>query len=164
MKKRKNKLDEMQEQSMLHIESKGCWIAFIGLMVVIAAQLVYYGMDSKEQILGETIVFLCMGFYIVTACVKNGVWDRKFEPGFKVNLCASLIAAVVSGALKLAMVYRENMTGEEAVGSEAAAAAAFMLAVNTFILCLVVLSIMLLLYRWRKNKLENTLPDGREDE
>ena len=61
MKKRKNKLDEMQEQKMLHIESRGCWIAFIGLMAVIAAQLVYYGRDCGNQIIGETIVFLCMG-------------------------------------------------------------------------------------------------------
>ena len=51
MKKRKNKLDEMQEQRLLHIESAGCWIAFIGLMLVIAAQLVYYGEDCGEQML-----------------------------------------------------------------------------------------------------------------
>lgn len=164
MKKRKNKLDEMQEQRMLHIESTGCWIAFIGLMLVIAAQLVYYGMDSGEQILGETIVFLCMGCYTLIACVKNGLWDRKFEPGFKVNLCASLIAAAVSGVLKFAMVYRENIAGEAAISAGAAAATAIIIAVNTFILCLLVLSAMLLLYRWRKNKLENSLPDDKVDE
>ena len=158
MKKRKNKLDEMQEQRLLHIESAGCWIAFIGLMLVIAAQLVYYGEDCGEQIIGETIVFLCMGCYIVTACVKNGVWDRKYEPGFKVNFCASLIAAVASGVLKFVIVYRENGT------NETAANAMISIGVSTFILCFALLSMMLLIYRWRKNRLESDLPDDQEDE
>ncbi len=161
MKKRRNKLDEMQEQKMLHIESKGCWIAFIGLMIVIAAQLVYYGTDCGNQIIGETIVFLCMGCYVLAACVKNGVWDRKFEPGFKVNLCASLIAAVASGVLKFAIIYREY--GADGVAVGAAAAAASVNSINTFILCFILLSVMLLVYRWRKNRLENALPDEKEE-
>lgn len=162
MKKRKNKLDEMQEQKLLHIESAGCWIAFIGLMLVIAAQLVYYGEDCGEQIIGETIVFLCMGCYIVTACVKNGVWDRKYEPGFKVNFCASLIAAVASGVLKFVVVYRENGTNETA--ANAGTVAMISISVSTFILCFALLSMMLLIYRWRKNRLESGLPDDQEDE
>lgn len=161
MKKRKNKLDEMQEQRMLQIESRGCWIAFIGLMVMIAAQLVYYGMDCREQIMGETIVFLCMGCYSLFECVKNGLWDRKFEPSFKVNLCASLIAAGVSGVLKLLIVYRERGADDTAVN--AGTAAAGVMAVNTFILCFLILSVMLVVYRWRKNKLENDLTEERED-
>ncbi len=146
---------------MLHIESRGCWIAFIGLMAVIAAQLVYYGRDCGNQIIGETIVFLCMGCYIVFECVRNGVWDRKFEPNLKVNICASLIAAVAAGVLKFLIVYRER--GTDDVSLNAGIAAGSVSGINTFILCFVLLSIMLVAYRWRKNRLENGLPDEQED-
>lgn len=33
MKKMTNKLDEMQEQKLLHIERNGCWFAFWALPV-----------------------------------------------------------------------------------------------------------------------------------
>lgn len=33
MKKMTNKLDEMQEQKLLHIERNGCWFAFCALPV-----------------------------------------------------------------------------------------------------------------------------------
>ena len=41
--KRKNNLDEMQEQKLLHIESKGYWLAFWGLGVSLIIQLIFYG-------------------------------------------------------------------------------------------------------------------------
>lgn len=146
---------------MLHIESNGCWIAFVGLMVVIAAQLIYYGMDCGNQIIGETIVFLCMGCYIVFECVRNGVWDRKLEPSFKVNVCASLIAAVGAGVMKFVIIYRESDFADGVVN--AAASAGIVIGSSTFVLCLILLSIMLLAYKLRKNKLENGLPDEGED-
>ena len=42
--KRKNNLDEMQEQKLLHIESKGYWLAFWGLGVSLIIQLIFSGL------------------------------------------------------------------------------------------------------------------------
>ena len=35
---KQNKLDEMQEQALLKIEHNGCWFAFWGLLVMMAAE------------------------------------------------------------------------------------------------------------------------------
>ena len=43
MKKKKNNLDEMQEQKLLKIEHNGCWLAFWGLFIVLIAQFIFYG-------------------------------------------------------------------------------------------------------------------------
>ena len=37
MKKRENRLDEMQEQKMIHIEHNGFWIGYIGLAIAVLA-------------------------------------------------------------------------------------------------------------------------------
>ena len=37
--KRRNNLDEMQEQKLLHIESRGYWLAFWGLAAALIIQL-----------------------------------------------------------------------------------------------------------------------------
>ena len=63
-KKMTNKLDEMQEQKMLRIESNGCWIAFWGLLAVLFIQVIVYGYegygdDSWRYMAGEWIVFMC---------------------------------------------------------------------------------------------------------
>ena len=36
--KRKNNLDEMQEQELLKIEHNGCWLAFWGLLISMIVQ------------------------------------------------------------------------------------------------------------------------------
>lgn len=36
---KKNNLDEMQEQELLKIEHNGCWLAFWGLLAVMAVQM-----------------------------------------------------------------------------------------------------------------------------
>ncbi len=43
MKKRKNNLDERQEQRLLQIESSGFWLAFWGLLAAIVIQLFVNG-------------------------------------------------------------------------------------------------------------------------
>lgn len=39
MKKMKNNLDERQELELLRIEHNGCWLAFLGLLIVMLIQL-----------------------------------------------------------------------------------------------------------------------------
>ena len=98
MKKTKSNLDELQELKLLKIEHNGCWLAFWGLLAVILTQIAI-GNDSKQDLSGEWIVFMCLALYLTVGCIRNGIWDRKLKPNFKNNIMASSIAAVVMGIL-----------------------------------------------------------------
>lgn len=104
---KKSRLDEMQEQKMLQIEHNGCWLAFFGLFAVILVQLVYYGMEEAERFAGEWIVFMCMALYLVAACIKNGIWDRRLRPSFQTNLYASAAGGLVGGFVRFLAAYRQ---------------------------------------------------------
>lgn len=98
MKKTKSNLDELQELKLLKIEHNGCWLAFWGLLAVILTQIAI-GNDSRQDLAGEWIVFMCLALYLTVGCIRNGIWDRKLKPNFKNNIMASSIAAVVMGIL-----------------------------------------------------------------
>ena len=156
MKKWKNRLDEMQEQKMLRVEHNGCWLAFWGLIIALFAQLIYYGPDCSEQIIGEFIVFMCLAFYIAIGCVKNGIWDRKLAPTWKVNLFGSLLAGVLGGVIRFFIVYREYQS------MEASVYVGIIVGINIFVVCFVLLSAALLVYKWRENRAEKDDPDETE--
>ena len=48
---KKNNLDEMQEQELLKIEHNGCWLAFWGLLAVMAACGAYTAWGSRSPAL-----------------------------------------------------------------------------------------------------------------
>lgn len=148
MKRWKNRLDEMQEQKMLRIEHNGCWLAFWGLFISFVVQLLYYGPDCSERIMGEFIVFMCLAIYIAADCVRNGLWDRRLAPGWKVNLCASLLAGVVGGMIRFFIVYREYQTVEACIY------VGVIVGINIFVMCFGLLSLALLVYKWRENRAE----------
>lgn len=142
-------MDEMQEQKMLRIEHNGCWIAFWGLFIMILAQVIYYGPEqAKDRIAGEVIVGQCMGTYMVVACIKNAVWDRRFEPSVKVNLIASLIAGVLSGMVNFMIVCRQGFTVQASISS------AISVAIFRASLCMILLSLASAIFRWRRGTLE----------
>ena len=129
MKKRKNRLDEMQEQKLLKIEHNGCWIAFWGLGIVLVVQL-------------------CLAWYIGIACVRNGIWDRKLPPTPKANLFASILAGIVVGVIFFSTSYA---TYHAFLGS--AATGIFMMTMTAGI-CFAAVSAIAALYRKRVEKLE----------
>ena len=96
--KRKNKLDEMQEQKLLRIEHNGCWFAFWALLAAMFIQMAVFGPAEFRTILGEWIVFMALSVYLGIACLKNGIWDRRLDPTPKANLLVSLVAAAVFAA------------------------------------------------------------------
>lgn len=144
----KNRLDEMQEQKMLRVEHNGCWLAFWGLVIAIFGQMIYFGPDCADQIIGEFIVFMCLAFYIAVGCVKRGIWDRRLAPSWKTNLLASLIAGVVGGGIRFFVAYRE--LADAGAGMKEGAR----VAINTFFACFVMLSIALFIYKWRDRQAE----------
>lgn len=98
-KTRKNNLDERQEQALLQIEHNGCWIAFWGLLAVMAVQFLMNGLKDWNSIAGEWFVFMILSLYIAWGCEKEGIWDRHLKPDFKTNLLLSIIAGVAMTVL-----------------------------------------------------------------
>ena len=142
---KKNNLDEMQEQALLKIEHNGCWLAFWGLLAVMAIQMVM-GVPGT-QMLGEWIVFMVLGLYIVIACLRKGIWDRHLKANRKTNLIVSLLAAVATGILvTLSNPYLSEPLDYVLV---AGISGGF-----TFLLCFAALSISMKLYKKRREKLD----------
>lgn len=148
MKKRRNRLDEMQEQKMLRIEHNGCWLAFWGLLAVTLGQFILYGEERAELFAGECIVFMCLAIYIVGACIKNGIWDRTLRPSPKVNLCASAMAGVGGGAVRFLSSYSRHGDIRRAL------AIGCIIFVYIFVVCFLCMSLVLFIYKKRKKWLE----------
>lgn len=58
---KKNQLDEMQEQTLRKIESRGFWLMWCGLFVVMTFQLMMQA--DISQMAGEWIVFMAACLY-----------------------------------------------------------------------------------------------------
>ena len=119
---------------MLQIEHAGCWIAYWGLLISILVQEIVYRGDF-HYIVGEWIVFFILCIYVLTGCIKNGLWDRHIKPTMKNNVIASLIGAGVIFLFTFLMIIRNFP--DKPVG---AVAAGLISAAVVFVLCLIALS------------------------
>lgn len=145
----KNKLDEMQEQKLLKIEHNGYWLAFWGLLITMAVQLFIYEEGNFKYVAGEWIVFMCLCLHMIIGCMKNGIWDRWIEPTMKNNLIASAVAGVAVGIY----VFSDRYKSYHLPGGAIATGIVYML--MTFGVVFAGLTISLLIYSKRNNKLEN---------
>ena len=151
--KKKNKLDEMQEQKLLRIEHNGCWFAFWALIAAMLIQMAVFGVTEFRTILGEWVVFMALSVYLGIACLKNGIWDRRLEPNRKTNLAVSLIAASAFSAVWSVISYIRW-------GDLYTAVLTFgMMAVFFFVLCFAGLTIAAKMYQRRFEKLEQDSGD-----
>lgn len=148
MSKRKNNLDEMQEQKLLRIEHNGVWFAFWGLLVVILIQGLNGGANELRNIIGESIVFFCLAVYIVVACIRNGIWDRHLQANAKTNIIASLVAGTIAGFSNFISSYLKyhKLLGSIATG--------IIVLSMTAILTFLALSVCASIYKKRVKKLE----------
>ena len=89
----KNMFDEMQEQRQLRIESRGCWLAFCGLLAAMAVQGVLHCPASSMA--GEWAVFMVLCVYLLVQELRYGLWDRHLKANVWNNLLLSLLAGVV---------------------------------------------------------------------
>lgn len=150
----KNNLDEMQELQLLKVESRGFWIGFFGLFLAILVQLFFYGQEDAAAIFsGELIVFLCMGIYLITGCLRHGIWDRHLKATPAVNIGFSLLAAAMAALFNAVLSYRNYQSISGAV-------AVFIV---YFLMLGIVLSTILCicsaLYHRRRKQLEEETPD-----
>lgn len=160
MKKRKSNLDEMQEQKLLKIEHNGCWIAFWGLLIVILAQVAFTPTGQYANLLrilaGEWIVFIALSFYMLFACVKNGIWDRRLHPDRKTNLLCALLAAVAVAVFEFFYMYFHF----HKLGPSLAATG--VIALVTFALCYATLLVAAKATKKQQEKLEEEPEDETE--
>lgn len=157
MSRRKNSLDEMQEQKLLRIEHNGVWFAFWGLVVAIVIQGLNGEANEFRNIIGELVVFLGLDLYLLTACMKNGIWDRKLQANTKTNISVSLVAGMVIGLLHFISSYLKyhKLLGSIATGI-------IMLGI-TAVLSFIALTVCTSIYKKRVKKLEEGNDSDSDD-
>ncbi len=154
--KMKNNLDEMQEQELLKIEHNGCWLAFWLLLVSLITQCFIFDSIDFKTLAGEWIVFMVLALYLGFACVRKGIWDRKLAMNTKTNLIASALAGIVMGVLNAVMVFKNY---HKPFGTFLAAG---IVAIITFILCFVILTIMMKQTKKHKDAMEAEPADAND--
>lgn len=97
---KKNLLDEMQEQTMCKIESRGCHVFFFGLTAALVIQTAMGA--GQEQILGEGIVLVLGALYLLVEYIRHGLWERHLTATAGTNFLCALAAAVVVGIFTFA--------------------------------------------------------------
>lgn len=143
---KKNLLDEMQEQKLCKVESRGFWMLWWGLLAVLLIQNL--GGASARQMAGEWVLFMIACLYGLIECLRNGIWDRHIQPTLGANTIGSLMAGIVIFLL----VFAKNKYWPGALCS----------AIFTFLLCLAATQLTVQLYRKRRERLEH--PKEDEDE
>lgn len=147
---KKNNLDEMQEQKLLHIERNGCWFAFWALFASLVIQTVLGdGTEMFRDMAGEWIIFMCLALYLGFACIKNGIWDRRFKADTPTNLMFSLIAGIIVLIIMGLVAYKRSGM---LIGSVAAGVIS---GCFTFAICAVTMFVCTAIYKKRVEKLES---------
>ena len=147
----KNQLDEMQERTMLTIESRGFWLVWSLLLVVLLGEGLL-GFTMREMA-GTWAVFMISCVYIVAACLRAGIWSRNIKATI-----GSLIAGAVVGVFAFI-----KMSAYDAPLSIMLAGAGIA-AGTTFVLALVVLQLCSAVYKKRHEQLENEFDKEEKDD
>ena len=149
MKKIKNKLDERQEQALLHIEKFGCWFAFWALLFSIIVQQCIFGFSEIKYVAGEWIIFMVLAVYLLSASLKNGIWDSHLNADPKTNLIVSIVTAIVFPGIFSVISYINYKS------IEASLATFIIMAIPIFVLCFAALSLFCRIYNKRVTDLES---------
>lgn len=143
---KQSNLDEMQEQALLKIEHYGFWLAFWGLLTIMAIQALL-GV-AFSSLLGEWIIFMVLCVYALVSCLRHGLWDRNLKPNLKTNLLVSILPGLAVGVFDI-LLFCANET--EPLDYLLIGAIP---ALITFVLCFVALTVCSALYKKRRRKLD----------
>ena len=151
----KNQLDEMQERTMLTIESRGFWLVWSLLLVVLLGEGVL-GFTMREMA-GTWAVFMIGCVYIVAACLRAGLWSRRIKNTTGTNVLLSLVGAAVIGIFTFIKMSAFDMpVGIQLVCSAIVAGFTFALALGALLLCGAA-------YNKRHEQLENEFDKEEKD-
>ncbi|WP_302200624.1 DUF6773 family protein [uncultured Gemmiger sp.] len=143
---RHSQLDEMQEQKLCKLESRGFWLLWWGLLAAIIVQSL--AGQTTQAPTGEWVLFMLASLYMVVECIRNGIWDRHVKP----NLCANILGSTVAGIAVFAWFYLKGRYWPGALCAGLCSA----------LLCFAVLQFTAWLYHLRHNQLEHS--EESEDE
>lgn len=152
---KKNNLDEMQEQKLLHIEKNSFWFLYWALVIVILGQLLLGA--TPGDVAAELICFLATSIFMLFQCVRNGIWDRHFKPDWQTNLGMSIAAGVVVALLQVVSYWLEP---ERWQSLERFTVCMVFIGIFTFITTFSLMSVIAMATQRRKKALE----DGEEEE
>lgn len=147
-------IDEMQENKLLKIQERGFWLTFWALFIAIFVQ-VLIGATIKE-IVAEIVVLVIASIYIAVVSLKNGLWTRKVQPTTKNNLLISIVPAIILGAFWAvrSIVMLNKMIADCIVQI-------IIVMLSAYAICFVMLEILRLIYKKRRNRLDDIDEDGR---
>ena len=145
----KNQLDEMQERTMLTIESRGFWLVWSLLLVVLLVEGLL-GFTMREMA-GTWAVF-------VAACLRAGLWSRRIKNAAGTNVLFSLAGAAVIGVFTFVRMSAFDVPLAIHLACAAIAAG------TTFVLALVVLQLCSAVYKKRHEQLENEFDKEEKDD
>lgn len=147
-----NKLDEMQTQKLLAINSRGFWGAWAALLIAIIAQAV--ADVPPEQYMAEWGIFMLMCVYGLEEYLRNGIWTSfDVKPNAKTNALWSVLAGAAVIAFTLARNSRQDWW-QWSYWPGAAIGGVF-----TFVLTFVVLQVGAWLYYRRRDTLDQEKED-----
>lgn len=143
---KQNRLDEMKELKLLHIEEKAYNIAFYGLCILILIKAILTGFNDLEDILGEIGLILILALYVGISCIKEGIWDVRYVPTTKTNTVYSLIGGILSSCIfgYKAVLLEKNVVLYGILGF-----------LGAFLVMMLILKVLSILYYRRFDKLEN---------
>ena len=148
MRKMKNNLDEMQEMNALKIAERSFWIMFFGLVIAILVQNLLYRENLLRYVAGEMIILCAGGAYQVAANIRKGIWSRTIKATAKSNFVVSFICSTIFSVMFGVINYMRFGEGEIALKS------AVVFFGFIFILCYIVLSVMLIVWKKKNRELE----------
>ena len=147
--KSKNMLDEMQDNKLLKIEEFGFWLVFWILAAAILLQALM-GTTLKE-LAGEIAALLAASVYVAFSTLKNGLWTRKYTPTLKMSVLASAIPSFILGvinAIRAFVILKKPI----AFGATIQIVA---MCVGVYVLCFALLEVFRLIYKKRREKLDD---------
>lgn len=145
---KRSQLDEMQEQKLCKLESRGFWLLWWGLLAAIIVQSLVG--ETAQPPIGEWVLFMLASLYMLVECIRNGIWDRHIKP----NLCANIIGSAVAGIAVFVYIFL-FLKGRYWPGALCAG-------LCSALLCFAALQFTTWLYHLRHNQLEHS--EEEEDE
>lgn len=153
-KKSKHSLDEMQDHKLLKIEETGFWLSFWVSFAVIIMQ-VLIGANLRE-IAGEAIILFVASIYIAFSSIKNGLWTRNHLPTTKANALTSIIPSLAIGtfnSIRAFVVLKQKIRPNLIIQI-------FVIMLAVYVICFVILEILRVIYKKRRDKLEDIDDDN----
>ena len=155
MKLRKSNLDEQQERKLLEIESRGCWLAFWGLLLALVAESLV--IKDSRAIIGDWILFMALALYLGISCSRAGIWDRRMDMSRKTCFVVSIIAGACAAVFMFGFTFLryQKLVGALRLGA--------IIGVGAFVICYLVTVLAARATKKRQDEL-NAEPDDDFDE